>query len=88
MCKVVYEQRWDNIRKRHVGAFSWTELDQQSVEEGSAYERARYIASEVYFKRNKPRVPGALFYHASYIEPSWARHKEKLAHIGQHIFYK
>lgn len=31
-------------------------------------------------------VPGALFYHASYVRPHW-RHAE-VARIGQHVFYR
>jgi len=27
VCEVVYEKKWDRLRKRYVGAFSWTEFD-------------------------------------------------------------
>jgi len=27
VCDVVHEQRWDSLRGRYVGAFSWTELE-------------------------------------------------------------
>ena len=88
ICKVVYEQRWDRIRKRNVGAFSWTELDRKADAGDPAYKSARKIAEDVYYRRNEPRVEDALFYHAAYIRPSWARTKTKVASIGQHIFYK
>jgi spore germination cell wall hydrolase CwlJ-like protein len=88
VCEVVYEQRWDSIRKRHVGAFSWTELNRRELPAGPAYQHARKIAREVYYRRNQPQVGDALFYHASYIRPSWARTKQKVAHIGSHIFYR
>ncbi|TDX98174.1 cell wall hydrolase [Thiohalophilus thiocyanatoxydans] len=88
ICKVVHEQRWDSIRKRHVGAFSWTELELKADAGDPAYKTARKIAEDVYYQRNEPRVEDALFYHATYIRPSWARTKTKVASIGQHIFYK
>ena len=30
---------------------------------------------------------GALWYHADYVKPSWARHKKITTEIGDHIFY-
>ncbi|MEX2365119.1 MAG: cell wall hydrolase [Pseudohongiellaceae bacterium] len=88
LCEVVHEQRWDRIRKRHVGAFSWTELELTADMSDPAYKTARRVAGDVYYRRHEPRVGDALFYHASYIRPSWARSKQKVATIGQHIFYK
>jgi spore germination cell wall hydrolase CwlJ-like protein len=31
---------------------------------------------------------GSLFYHARYVKPWWAKHYERVATIGQHIFYR
>jgi N-acetylmuramoyl-L-alanine amidase len=31
---------------------------------------------------------GALFYHAVYVNPSWAKHYEKITTIDNHIFYR
>ena len=31
---------------------------------------------------------GALWYHADYVNPSWASHKEMTTEIGDHIFYR
>ena len=31
---------------------------------------------------------GALFYHADYVTPSWAKQKQKTTEIGDHIFYR
>ncbi len=33
-------------------------------------------------------VPGALFYHADYVRPSWSHKHTRLAQIGAHIFYR
>ena len=88
VCEVVYEQRYDTARRRMVGAFSWTELDSVSKPEGAAWDRAVKAAEAVYDKKQKPSVPGALFYHADSIEPYWAKSKKQVAKIGSHIFYE
>lgn len=31
---------------------------------------------------------GATFYHATYVKPSWAKHKVMTVQINKHIFYK
>ncbi|HLK23972.1 MAG TPA: cell wall hydrolase [Caulobacteraceae bacterium] len=33
-------------------------------------------------------VPGALFYHATYVRPHWAHRRAEVARIGQHVFYR
>lgn len=88
VCAVVHEQRWDAIRQRYVGAFSWTELDSFSWPKGIAWERAMLAAVAVYDKKEAPRVPGALFYHAKYITPRWSKTKTPIAEIGRHKFYR
>lgn len=87
VCKVVYEKKWDRMRKRYVSAFSWTEFDFVPHPEGEQWRRAREVAEAVYFGRQPPQVNGALFYHATYIKPSWARGRHPVARIGGHVFY-
>jgi spore germination cell wall hydrolase CwlJ-like protein len=88
ICEVVYEKRWDRIRKRYVGAFSWTEFDQPPKLKSKAWYRAWQIAEVAYKEKDKKFLNGAVFYHAKYIKPSWARKKKPVAKIGSHIFYK
>lgn len=33
-------------------------------------------------------MDGALFFHATYVKPSWAKNKKRVAHIGRHVFYQ
>lgn len=87
VCDVVYEQRWDRIRGRYVGAFSWTELDSTAELKTKEWKRAWKVAEAVHGEREAPMLNGALFYHAKSIRPSWARKKEPVARIGMHIFY-
>ena len=88
ICEVVYQKNWDKIRKRYVSQFSWTEFDQPPKLKSKAWYRAWSIAEEAYKKKDKKLLKGALFYHAKYIKPSWARKKKPITQIGRHIFYK
>jgi spore germination cell wall hydrolase CwlJ-like protein len=88
VCGVVYEQKWDWLRKRRVGAFSWTEFDIVPHPEGSQWKQARMVAEAVYHGKQPPVLDGATHYHATYIRPSWARREEQVARIGSHIFYR
>ncbi|CAN5129551.1 hypothetical protein BH11PSE2_BH11PSE2_11330 [soil metagenome] len=33
-------------------------------------------------------VPGALFYHAAYVTPSWSKHRTLISRIEGHVFYR
>jgi len=88
VCDVVHEKRWDVVRKRYVGAFSWTELDTLLEPKGQAWDRAFAAARAVYDKEATPRAGGALFYHSTSIEPRWAKTKERVVKIGNHVFYR
>ena len=88
VCDVVHEKRWDTIRKRDVGAFSWTEFDSVSKPKGTPWERATKVAVTAYDEQESPRVPGALFYHAIRVSPRWSKTKTKVAKIGSHQFYE
>lgn len=88
ICEVVYETRWDAIRRRHVADFSWTETDGLSEPGGPAWKTAMTIASAVYDDLNEPQVAGALFYHSTSVRPGWARGRKVVATIGNHIFYQ
>ena len=88
VCEVVHEKNWDPVRKRFLGAFSWTEFESMPRPSGMAWERAIDVALTVYDDQEEPLVNGALFYHASHIRPSWANSKKPLASIGRHIFYE
>lgn len=87
VCKVVFQENFDVIRKRNVSAFSWTELDMTTPSDGKIWKRAWKIAEEVYDNQAESRVEGALFYHSRNIRPRWSRRKRRIAKIGRHIFY-
>ena len=87
VCKVVFQKRWDYLRKRYVSAFSWTELERSGRLNIKSWQDANQIAQTVYLHKDKLELERALFYHADYIRPSWARKKTQVAKIGRHIFY-
>jgi spore germination cell wall hydrolase CwlJ-like protein len=87
VCGVVYQQNWDPLRKRYVGAFSWTELSSVPAPTGEEWQRAWKVAEAVYYGRQAPVLDEALFYHATYVKPSWAKGQRPVARIGRHVFY-
>jgi spore germination cell wall hydrolase CwlJ-like protein len=88
VCDVVHAMGWDPVRKRNVGAFSWTEFDSRPRPAGAEWRRAMAVAGTVYENQEAPLVEGALYYHATRITPAWARTKTQVARIGRHLFYE
>jgi spore germination cell wall hydrolase CwlJ-like protein len=88
VCEVVHQQNWDPLRGRYVGAFSWTEFDSLPEPAGEEWERAKKVAEAVYYQKHIPTLHGALFFHATYIKPDWAKQKRRVARIGRHVFYR
>ena len=88
VCEVVNEKRWDPVRGRYVGAFSWTEFGSLPAPAGEEWERAQRVAAAVYWQKRLPTLEGALYFHASYIRPDWAKEKKLVSRIGRHVFYR
>jgi spore germination cell wall hydrolase CwlJ-like protein len=83
----VHETRWNPSRGRFVADFSWTQLGALSPQDGPDWKQAMAVASAAYDDQHEPRVPGALFYHATSVHPAWSRTRKAVATIGKHIFY-
>ena len=83
VCKVVYEKHKETCQ------FSWV-CQNKVVADNRAYREARRIAKLVYMRYNDMLDPteGALFFHAYYVSPAWARRYVKTVRIDDHIFYK
>ena len=60
ICGVVYDTRWDAIRHRFVGHFSWTEDSQRNDPWGPAWDQAMKVATAVYNDTYMPLVPDAI----------------------------
>lgn len=87
ICEVVYEKKWDRLRKRYVSAFSWTEFETRSLPEGKPWQRAQKAALDIYYGHKEPVLKGATLYHSVHVRPSWARGIKPVARIGRHVFY-
>jgi spore germination cell wall hydrolase CwlJ-like protein len=59
-----------------------------STPRGGPWHQAREVAVAVYDGEHAPQVPNALYYHAKYIKPSWAKPNRRVATIGSHVFYR
>ncbi len=93
ICDVVKEKR-KNKKGRWVCQFSWMcdgksdEPTLESKEELAAWKRANEIAERALMGRVNPVIVGATHFHADYVNPPWASKLQRLAKIGDHIFYK
>lgn len=80
ICGVVYQDK----------QFSWTFLvKNQTPKEKKMWNQALTIARDVMIGNTYDPTHGAVFYHANYVNPSWAK-KDSLTVskvIGVHIFY-
>lgn len=88
ICEVVHDTRWDRVRRRLVAHFSWTAFELRSEPTGPAWDQAMEVATAVYQNNYTPVMPDALFYHADYVRPYWAKSKRFVAKIGNHLFYR
>ena len=52
-------------------------------------QEAKKIAERMLLGAFRGILPrGTVFYHARYVKPSWSRKMQRVAVIGQHVFYK
>ena len=78
ICEVVYEPK----------QFSWTHLvKDQKPTEGKSWEIAKVIARDVMIGNVEDPTMGAVYYHANYVNPSWAEYMDLSKVIGNHLFY-
>jgi spore germination cell wall hydrolase CwlJ-like protein len=69
--------------------FSWyCDGKADKVKEESAYQEAHRIAWLVLNGHIFDFTEGAIFYHADYVQPKWAKDKQKLFQLDNHIFYR
>jgi spore germination cell wall hydrolase CwlJ-like protein len=60
----------------------------QADESSSSWCRARAVALIAEQNLWESQAADALYFHASYVKPGWARQKKQLARIDTHIFYR
>ena len=99
VCGVVYEAQLSTWYKekmdkevplKHKCQFSWyCDGKSDAIKNQKAWDDSMYSALFVY--TSDPLldvVDGALWYHATYTSPDWAKHFQKTVQINEHIFYK
>jgi len=93
VCGVVYERDRVKVRgkMRTICQFSWTcmSVKNKTPKNDEQWEDAQAIAAK--FVLDGYQLSGldeALFYHASYVRPRWAKQMVEIEKIGAHIFYR
>ena len=76
---------------RHKCQFSWYCDGRSDIpKEIDTYTRLLTIARSIVYNKIAfiDITDGALFYHAYYVRPAWAKVKRRTTRIGDHIFYR
>jgi spore germination cell wall hydrolase CwlJ-like protein len=86
VCGVVYQNRkW---RNRCQFSFACDRVADE-VKDSRRWDTARYVAREATEGRIwLKQVGSSTHYHASYVQPKWARKMKEVGRIGLHIFYR
>jgi spore germination cell wall hydrolase CwlJ-like protein len=87
ICAVVYQK--NVIYEKIICQFSWVCENNHKIKPiyPKYFAESEEVAKKVYFEKFRlPSLNDALYYHATYVRPGWK--KEKIAQIGQHVFYK
>lgn len=90
-CKIS-KQPWQ-FSFRHEGKPSMKALEKRidSLQEQDKVmlQESKKIAEKMLLGAFKSILPkGTVFYHAKYVKPTWARKMQKVAVVGQHVFYR
>jgi len=87
ICGVVYQK--NIIYEKVICQFSWVCESTHKIKAvyPPLYSESKEVAKKVLLENFRlPGLTDALYYHATYVSPGWR--KERIAQIGQHIFYK
>ena len=87
VCGVVYQK--NIIYERVICQFSWVCEGTHKIKPiyAAMYKESEEVAKKVLLENFRlPGLYNAMYYHATYVQPGWK--KQKIAQIGQHIFYK
>ena len=87
VCQTIYQK--NVVYSKVICQFSWACDRDTGVRpiNKAAYNESMEVAKKVLLEGFRlPSLTNALYYHADYINPGWNR--QKIAHIGRHIFYR
>lgn len=93
ICAVVFEPHqfsWANgnvFTYRGRGSVTYYAVHPRKVpKKGAAWDRALEVARDAL--KTPPIMGSILYYHNLSVKPKWAKAKEKVVQIGNHIFYR
>ena len=79
-----HQQSWKVINRIVTG-----QVNHLKGKDLQAYTIAQIIAhNAVTGKLLVPKLKDSMYYHATYVNPKWARKMQRVAKVGSHIFYK
>ena len=82
VCGVVYQKTKGTCQ------FSWVCQENKTIRSRSAWRESLQIAENILISNRKYGIIGtAKYFHADYVEPSWASKKVLVKQIGNHLFY-
>jgi spore germination cell wall hydrolase CwlJ-like protein len=87
ICKVIYQK--NVVYQKVMCQFSWVCESASGIKPTNSREfnESQAVAKRVLLEGFRlPSLENAMYFHGDYINPGWKR--EKVAHIGHHIFYK
>jgi spore germination cell wall hydrolase CwlJ-like protein len=90
ICDVIYQPSRNPARPKGC-QFSWTcDGKSDDIKDMKQYEAILTLSSDILRSRDSivNVIDGALYYHAVYVNPNWAKYFDKVARIDTHIFYK
>ena len=83
VCGVVYQ------KVKGTCQFSWVCQDGKVIRSRAMWKESTQIAENILISKKKYGIIGnAMYFHANYVNPSWANEKQLIAQIGAHIFYR
>jgi spore germination cell wall hydrolase CwlJ-like protein len=93
--QAVYSQWWleakgKKVPVRHKCQFSWfCDGKSDNPYPGETWEESVKIAEQIFFVNPyQGLLNGATHYHATYVNPAWAKHFKVVARVDNHIFYR
>jgi spore germination cell wall hydrolase CwlJ-like protein len=87
ICQVIYQK--NQVYSKVLCQFSWVCENATNFKpvNRKAYDESLAVAKKVLLEGFRlPSLKDAMYFHGDYINPGWKR--ERVAHIGRHIFYK
>jgi|TARA_R110000744_G_scaffold95623_6_gene184710 N-acetylmuramoyl-L-alanine amidase len=88
MSKWWKEQYGKNVPVKHKCQFSWYCDGKSDKIKYSDTWRSSYIAAHDALKSIRHLTEGSTHYHATYVNPNWAKRLTFIVRIGDHIFYR